>query len=260
MHGVYNAVIMQTEQLGWIETCKEKLHALEGCNQDLEHKLVEQDQVIANLVGDNLDHLQDNMCLTAHINSLLEHMTQLEHQLGQVRLVLMGMIEGAIERKRGSSSEAGMLDASGDNQDNQGGDGGSRGVDASLEGNMRVESPMLREGGLIVEMEREATEAGAGGWFNRNPEDVPESWSGPNSDALTSQDRVRMTLLTTIGGQTVPNPVRVPDNIVQPAVLRSLMEGPIRPWQCLVWAKHSPPPYTQDLPPLHTTGQSHVLL
>ena len=38
------------------------------------------------------------------------------------------------------------------------------------------------------------------------------------------------------------------------------MEGPIRPWQALVWAEHSPPPYTQDLPLLHTLGPSHVLL
>ena len=38
------------------------------------------------------------------------------------------------------------------------------------------------------------------------------------------------------------------------------MEGPIRPWQCLVWAEQSPPPYTWDLPPLHMTGPSHVLL
>ena len=38
------------------------------------------------------------------------------------------------------------------------------------------------------------------------------------------------------------------------------MEGSIRPWQCLVWAKHSPPPYTRDLPPLHTGGPSHILL
>ena len=38
------------------------------------------------------------------------------------------------------------------------------------------------------------------------------------------------------------------------------MEGPIRPWQVLVWAEHSPPPYTQDLPLLHTSGLSHVLL
>ena len=54
---VNNTVIMQTEQLGWIETLEEKLHALEGCNQDLEHKLAEQDRVITNLVGDNLKHL-----------------------------------------------------------------------------------------------------------------------------------------------------------------------------------------------------------
>ena len=52
---------------------------------------------------------------------------------------------------------------------------------------------MPREGGLIAEMEREATEAGLGGWFNGNPEDVPESWSGANSDALASQDQVRTT-------------------------------------------------------------------
>ena len=69
MHCTNNAVIMQTEQLGRIETLEEKLHSTEGCVQDLEQKLVEQDRVIANLVGDNLDHLQENMHLTAHINS-----------------------------------------------------------------------------------------------------------------------------------------------------------------------------------------------
>ena len=56
------------------------------------------------------------------------------------------------------------------------------------------------------------------------------------------------TLLTTIGGQTLPNPVRVPDNIVHPAVLTSLMEGPIQPWQCLVWSDESPPRYSRELP------------
>ena len=69
MHCMNNMVIMHTEQLGWIKTLKEKLHALEDHNQDWEHKLVEQDYVIANLVGDYLEHLQDNMCLTVHINS-----------------------------------------------------------------------------------------------------------------------------------------------------------------------------------------------
>ena len=70
-------------------------------------------------------------------------------------------------------------------------------------------------------------EAGAGGWFNGNLEDVPESWSGPNSDVSASQDQVQMTLLTTIGSQTLPNLVRVPNNIIQSAVLRLLMEGPL---------------------------------
>ena len=65
---------------------------------------------------------------------------------------------------------------------------------------MRWDSPMPREEGVIVQMEREAAEAGLGGWFNGNLEDVPESWSGANSDASASQDRVRMALLTTIGG------------------------------------------------------------
>ena len=38
------------------------------------------------------------------------------------------------------------------------------------------------------------------------------------------------------------------------------MEGPVRPWQVLVWAEHSPPPYTQDLQLLHMSGLSHTLL
>ena len=72
MHHANNVVIMQTEQLGWIKTLEEKLHSAEGCIQDLEHKLAEQDCVVAQLVGDNLEHLQDNMQLTAHINSSSE--------------------------------------------------------------------------------------------------------------------------------------------------------------------------------------------
>ena len=38
------------------------------------------------------------------------------------------------------------------------------------------------------------------------------------------------------------------------------MEGPVQPWQVLVWAETSPPPYTQDLPLLHMTGPLHTLL
>ena len=200
MHHANNAVIMQTEQLGWIETLEEKLLALEGRNTLLEQKLEEQDHVIANLVGDNLEHLQDNMRLTTHINSSETQMAQLEHRLGQVGSVLMGMIEGAIKREGLDLSEAGTSDASGNDQDDQGGDAGNGDAGASPEGSTRVESPMPWEGGLIKEMEREAMEAGAGGWFNGMDQEVPESWSGCNSVTSSSQDRVGTTLLTTIGG------------------------------------------------------------
>ena len=91
MHHVNNAVIMQTEQLGRIKTLKEKLHASEGCIQDLEHKLAEQDHVIANLVGDNLEHLQDNMHLTAHINSTLTQLALIKEWLGQVGTLVYGI-------------------------------------------------------------------------------------------------------------------------------------------------------------------------
>ena len=145
---------------------------------ELEQKMTEQDRVIAQLMGDNLDHLQDNMHLTAHINSSQEWMGQLEHRLGQVGSVLMGMIEGAIEREgltnTSSSSEAEMLGTSGDGPDDQDGDEGNVGAGASMGENMRRDSPMLQEGGLITEMEREVMEAGLGGWFNGNLEGVVE--------------------------------------------------------------------------------------
>ena len=54
--------------------------------------------------------------------------------------------------------------------------------------------------------------------------------------------------------------MRVPDNVTQPAILRGLMEGPVRPWQCLVWSEEDPLAYSCRLPPLHTSGPSHVLL
>ena len=237
MHHANNVVIMQTEQLGWIEALEE-LRSSRVKMVEMEQKMTEQDHIIAQLVGDNLDHLQDNMQLTAHINSSQERMAQMEHRLGQVRSVVMGFLEGRLESlmeeereegatKLSNSSEAETLGASGEDQGVQ--DGGEDSVDDGVfprEG-MRWDSPMPREEGLIAQMEREAEEAGLGGWFNRNPEDVPESWSGANSNALASQDRVWMTLLTTIGGQTLPNPVRVPNNVVHPAVLIPLMEGPI---------------------------------
>ena len=149
--------------------------------------------------------------------------------------------------------------ASGDDRDNQVSDGIGL-VAGALAEVMRRDSLTPPTSGLIASMERDAEEAGLGGWFNGNPEDVPESWSGANSDASASQDRVGTTLLTTIGGRTLPNLVRVPDNIVHPAVLTSLMEGPVRPWQCLVWSEESPPRYSRDLPDDHTSWPGGILL
>ena len=130
-----------------------------------------------------------------------------------------GLLEGTSE-----SSGSGRSDVSGDGQDDQVSDGIGQ-VAGALQEVMRRDSPMPPTLGLITSMERDAEEAGLGGWYNGNPEDVPESWSGANSNASASQDRVGTTLLTTIGSQTLPNPVGVPDNITHPAVLTSLMEG-----------------------------------
>ena len=124
-------------------------------------------------------------------------------------------------------SEARTSDVSGDNPVDQGSVRDNMEGGASRQGSMRWDSPIPLTSRLIASMERDAEEAGLGGWFNGNLEDVPESWSGANSDASASQDRVGTTLLTTIGGRTLPNPVRVPDNMVHPAVLTTLMEGPV---------------------------------
>ena len=78
-------------------------------------------------------------------------------------------------------------------------------------------------------MEEEAREAGLGGWFNGIDQMLLESWDGPNSNASKTQDQVRTMVLTTIGGQTLPGLVRIPNNCLQPGVLRPLMEGPLRP-------------------------------
>ena len=262
MHRSNNAVIMQTEQLGRIETLEEELRSSKEKMADLEQKMMEQDRVIAQLVGDNLDHLQDNMRLTAHINSSTERMVQMEHRLGQVGSVVMGFLEGrmvGLEEEMLESSGSRGSDASGDDQDGQVSDGIGQ-VAGALQEVMRRDSPMPPMSGLIASMERDAEEAGLGGWYNGNPEEVPESWSGANSDASASQDRVGVTLLTTIGGRTLPNLVRAPDNMVHPAVLTSLMEGPVRPWQCLIWSEESPPTYSRDLPDDHTSRPGGILL
>ena len=228
---------------------------------------MEQDRVIAQLVGDNLDHLQANMRLTAHINSSTERAERMEHRLGQVASVVMGFLEGRMEGLEEETSEgetsgssgSGGSGVSGDDQEDRDSEGIAL-VAGALQEVMRRDSPIPPTSGLIASMERDAEEAGLGGWFNGNPEDVPESWSGANSDTSASQDRVGTTLLTTIGGRTLPNPVRVPDNLVHPAVLTSLMEGPIRPWQCLVWSDESPPRYSRELPDDHTSRPGGILL
>ena len=264
MHRSNNTVIMQTEQLGQTEALEEELHSSRGKVADMEQKMMEQDRVIAQLVGDNLDHLQDNMRLTAHINSSTERMAQMEHRLGQVGSVVMGFLEGRMEglleeETTSESSGSEVSGASGDDSVDQDGEGIAL-VAGALREVMRRDSPMPPTSGLISSMERDAEEAGLGGWFNGNPEDVPESWSGANSIMSASQDRVGTTLLITIGARTLPNLVRVPDNLVHPAMLTSLMEGPIRPWQCLVWSDASPPRYSQDLLDDHTSQPGGILL
>ena len=203
MHCSNNAVIMQTEQLGRIEVLEEELHSSKAKMVEMEQKVQEQDRVIAQLVGDNLDHLQDNMRLTAHISSSQEQMAQMEHWLGQLGSVVMGFLEGRMEglmEEMLESSGSGGSDASGDDSGGPVGDVVNA-VAGALAEVMRRDSPMLLTSGLIVSMERDAEEAGLGGWYNGNPEEVPESWSGANSDALlhtriTSQIFVQITTIS----------------------------------------------------------------
>ena len=89
-----------------------------------------------------------------------------------------------------SSSGVGTLDVSGNEPVAQGGDEVNKVGGASRPESMRWDSPVLLTQGLIASMERDTEEAGLGGWFNGNPEDVLESWSGANSNASASQDRV----------------------------------------------------------------------
>ena len=132
MHRANNTVIMQTEQLGRIEALEEELQSSKAKMVEMEQKMMEQDRVIAQLVGDNLDHLQDNMWLTAHINSSNKRLSQMEHRLGQVGSVVMGFLEGRLEslmeeereeESMGSSSSGAKTSgASGDGPDDQDGD------------------------------------------------------------------------------------------------------------------------------------------
>ena len=123
MHHANNTVIMQTEQLGRIKALEEELCSSKAKAIEMEQKLTEQDRVITQLVGDNLEHLQDNIRLTTHIDSLNAHLAQMEHRLGQVGSVVMGFLEGRLESlmeeelegtESSLSSDQGMSGASGE--------------------------------------------------------------------------------------------------------------------------------------------------
>ena len=96
-------------------------------------------------------------------------------------------MEGLMEEGTSESSGSGGSDVSGSDQDDRVGEGIDLVAGALVEV-MRGDSPIPQTTGLIAEMERDAEEAGLGGWYNGNPEDVPESWSGANFDTLASQD------------------------------------------------------------------------
>ena len=84
--------------------------------------------------------------------------------------------------------DQGMSGVSGDDSGDQAGEEDNMDDGVFPLVSMRRDSPMLPTSGLIAAMERDVEEAGLGGWFNGNPKDVPESWSGSNSSASSSQD------------------------------------------------------------------------
>ena len=64
-----------------------------------------------------------------------------------------------------------------------------------------------------------------------------------------------------IGGWTLPNPVRIPDSVMADGILILLMEGPIRPYQCLIWANQgSLLAYDEDPVPLFRCHTGHTLI
>ena len=189
MHHANNAVIMQTEQLGRIEALEEELRSSKEKMADLEQKMMEQDRVITQLVGDNLDHLQDNMHLTAHINSSTERMAQMEHRLGQVGSVVMGFLEGRMEGRMEETLESSGSRGSESSGNDSGGPVGDvvNVVAGALAEVMRGDSLMPPTSGLIALMERDAEEAGLEG-------------GSTGIQRMSRRAGVGPTLLTTIGG------------------------------------------------------------
>ena len=67
--------------------------------------------------------------------------------------------------------------------------------------------------------------------------------------------------MITIGGRTLSALVRIPDLVVVDGVLILLMEGPIRPYQCLIWVNQgSPPAYDEDPIPSFQHRMDHALI
>ena len=131
MHRANDVMVIQTSQLRQIKNLEDQV-------QILMNKVTEQDCIIAQLVGDNLNHLQANTMLTTHIDSSQTRMGNLEcwlEELGELLLVVMGQ----------SSLEAGTQESGGDNEDNQDGGEDNMGAGTSLLGNMRPLTPTLRE-------------------------------------------------------------------------------------------------------------------
>ena len=85
-----------------------------------------------------------------------------------------GVIRTALDRKPSEIYLPSGTDPNSNNEDNQDGREGSGGTSVSQLGSLRLETPALRERGLVEQME-EAREAGLGGWFNGMDQELPES-------------------------------------------------------------------------------------
>ena len=72
MHRANDVMVIQTSQLRQIKNLEDQV-------QILMNKVTEQDCIIAQLVGDNLNHLQANTMLTTHIDSSQTRMGNLEY-------------------------------------------------------------------------------------------------------------------------------------------------------------------------------------
>ena len=55
--------------------------------------------------------------------------------------------------------------------------------------------------------------------------------------------------------------VRVPNSIIPDSILIPLIEGPLQPYQCMIWANQGDPPeYKEDLTPLFHHQALHTLI